>query len=267
MSEFVTKLTELYSIDIIELLLKNDIIIYGSFVKEYFIMDKDFEDIINEPEMMITCMGKLKYMELIERDFFHISENCERIDIKYSKKYTILTCKHDEKNYKIQITYVSDGIIPNRSDFNILNFNILTEHDLLYISRSGLGLLEIPEKWRHCPNPFKEIINNILDYKFTILEEEFDTNTIDTLLNLMNSGYTSLNRKIKIRRGTNYLEDECSICKEPYLKGETIYKLPCHHMFHSECWMKKIKLQNFANESSNTKCPLCRKVYPIHQVI
>ena len=141
MSEFVTKLTELYNINIIELLLKNDIIIYGSFVKEYFIMDRDFGDIITDTEM-ITCMGKLKYIELIERDFFHVSENCERIDVKYSKKYTILTCKYNDITYKIKIIYVSDGIA-HRSDFCILNFNILTEHDLFYISRNGFGLLEI----------------------------------------------------------------------------------------------------------------------------
>ena len=266
MSEFVTKLTELYNIDIIELLLKNDIIIYGSFVKEYFILDRDFGDVIGDQEM-ITCMGKLKYMDIIERDFFHISEECEHVDIKYSKKSTILTCKHEDKSYKIQITYVSDGIIPNRSDFNILNFNTLTEHDLFYISRNGFGLLEIPKKWKHCPNPLKEIINNIIEYKFTIIEDEFEKESLERLLKFIDSGYSNLNRKIKIRKGSSYLEDECSICKEAYLSGETLYKLPCHHMFHSKCWIKKIKLQNLINEPSHTNCPLCRRKYPITQVI
>ena len=51
-------------------------------------------------------------------------------------------------------------------------------------------------------------------------------------------------------------EDECSICQEKMLEGNTILKLTCRHAYHAECvqiWL----------ERHNT-CPLCRNEMPRH---
>ena len=51
-------------------------------------------------------------------------------------------------------------------------------------------------------------------------------------------------------------EDECSICQEKMLEGNTVLKLTCRHAYHAECvqiWL----------ERHNT-CPLCRNEMPRH---
>ena len=51
-------------------------------------------------------------------------------------------------------------------------------------------------------------------------------------------------------------EEECSICQEKMLTGDTVLKLTCRHAYHAECvqiWL----------ERHNT-CPLCRNEMPRH---
>lgn len=48
-----------------------------------------------------------------------------------------------------------------------------------------------------------------------------------------------------------YGAKECNVCIESYKEGDTLTKLPCQHLFHTECiehWL--------CNE--NVKCPVCR---------
>ena len=52
--------------------------------------------------------------------------------------------------------------------------------------------------------------------------------------------------------------DECSICLEKMFAvkfkhcvfGVKVYKLPCGHLFHKECF----------NKIKNNKCPLCNRI-------
>lgn len=47
--------------------------------------------------------------------------------------------------------------------------------------------------------------------------------------------------------------DECPICLEP-LQNNSLSKLKCNHMFHTECYTKYI-----VNQDSNfLVCPMCR---------
>lgn len=52
-------------------------------------------------------------------------------------------------------------------------------------------------------------------------------------------------------RGFSFLQDECSICLDPYKEDDNVVKLPCNHEFHAEC------IETWLMENLN--CPICRR--------
>ena len=55
--------------------------------------------------------------------------------------------------------------------------------------------------------------------------------------------------KIKYKQNIN-LEERCPICIENFKNRQTIYNLPCSHIFHVRCLNKELK--------NRQKCPMCR---------
>jgi hypothetical protein len=47
---------------------------------------------------------------------------------------------------------------------------------------------------------------------------------------------------------------ECSICQENFESGESVLKLMCRHVYHTDCVINWLKTKN--------NCPLCRKALP-----
>ena len=56
--------------------------------------------------------------------------------------------------------------------------------------------------------------------------------------------------KIKYKQNQN-MEERCPICIEDFKKRQTVYNLPCSHIFHVRCLNKELK--------NRQKCPMCRK--------
>lgn len=48
----------------------------------------------------------------------------------------------------------------------------------------------------------------------------------------------------------NYLNQECSVCKENYKIGDKVHIMPCEHNFHQDCLLPWLKEHN--------SCPVCR---------
>jgi hypothetical protein len=51
-------------------------------------------------------------------------------------------------------------------------------------------------------------------------------------------------------------EEECSICQEIMMEGNTVLKLSCRHAYHTQCVETWLERQN--------TCPMCRNEMPVH---
>lgn len=105
-------------------------------------------------------------------------------------------------------------------------------------------------------NNFKvKIMINGVDKRLVVRRKKSNihdnVNTTDDILDdlgLEKVSYKELVQKYqKIKETT---EDECSICKANYKKGEYKRKLNCNHEFHKKCIDKWLK--------NRLDCPLCR---------
>ncbi|KAL4494113.1 hypothetical protein ABPG72_016069 [Tetrahymena utriculariae] len=47
---------------------------------------------------------------------------------------------------------------------------------------------------------------------------------------------------------------ECSVCKEEFIEGEQVVKMPCNHIYHNSCLVAWLKMHN--------SCPTCRYELP-----
>ncbi|XP_031388581.1 probable E3 ubiquitin-protein ligase RHY1A isoform X2 [Punica granatum] len=49
-------------------------------------------------------------------------------------------------------------------------------------------------------------------------------------------------------------QEECAVCLERFMSGETLMNLPCNHKFHSGCLVPWLE--------TNSRCPCCRTTVP-----
>jgi E3 ubiquitin-protein ligase RNF13 len=72
------------------------------------------------------------------------------------------------------------------------------------------------------------------------LDEQIQRKTLDK--NILNTLPT-------ITVNETYLNEQCTICIEPYILGQQLKLLPCKHIFHSNC------IETYLKEFS-IQCPL-----------
>ena len=88
---------------------------------------------------------------------------------------------------------------------------------------------------------FNQSVNNISTKNKKVPDEE-----LNKLMSKLKS--------IKLTYDEVKENKSCSICLDDYKVGDTVYLLPCYHIFHKECLYDAFK--------SKLKCPYCRKEKP-----
>ena len=173
------------------------------------------------------------------------------------------------------------GILNNNILFNEMNEmddNNLLNESINYSSTSVNNLFSLFRNNNNInmninmENNIEDLFNDLLNESFGNLLEETLNNTFDDIIvNLIDSinnhedsesdlYYDDLEDvKITLSEADfNKLENSnssgdcnCSICLESFSVKEILKKLPCMHIFHTEC------IQIWLTEQSN-KCPICR---------
>ena len=258
------KLNNLYKNDIINKLLKNDVVIYGKFIRNILIegiLLKDF--LSNSPDNIITCYALSAYKNIITRDLdkytIGILDN-EPITSSILSHLIIYIINYKETFFFIHIIYIKSYSF-NYLDTYLSKLNIILDIDCLYIDRKHIGLL--PDIYENSPIPISKIINNIKNKHFKIIGK-IDKLTYDYIYSLKNKSWINVDNRLKFYNDfsqsekLNIIKEKCGVCYEKF--NIFIYKLPCRHYFHIECLNKYIS-NNL--DQDFILCPYCTRSYSL----
>ena len=144
-----------------EKLLKNDVGIYGKFIRNILTENKSLKDMQNST---INAYAKLIYKDIIERDLFgYIRKRTEIMSPVESSSSIIVIYEIDIKNIKfnLEIIYVR-AIIEFKPIYFEAELQCIIDIDSLVITREGLTCIDLFGN----PYIFSSILNNIKEKKF-----------------------------------------------------------------------------------------------------
>tara|TARA_B100000674_G_C37735842_1_gene866486 strand:+ start:72 stop:911 length:840 start_codon:yes stop_codon:yes gene_type:complete len=268
---------------LISILLKNNCIIYGAYVREVLIQNnKDFYKNYN----LRAYTSKYERTHL-ERDLYDFNME-KNMDLEISSQRFNLV-KYLLKNYKyLENDNDSDDNTEddeNDDSNNIINLNIIymnrnpllnnlvrppiiLDIDIIQLSRNGLSIDSVPNLYHYSPSPFLYILDNIKNKRFNLITtyQIYDISDFKYCRKLENKGWKNNDAKYKLILNKDY-DDDCSICRTPLINKRCV-KLNCNHYYHVECWDKHIEHQMKENVIlTNIFCPLCRKEYSLKNII
>jgi hypothetical protein len=263
-SSIAEDLLDIYSDPICSSLLKNDCILFGDFVINFFAKRKlNFAKII----YAYACIS-LKH--IIERDLYgKLYTKSSTIESSFGYSECRYKCIYKQNLYNVVILYVNyikkiDGsIIKTHSLFNI---------DTLSISRREIKILTWFDEHNNIydedvPVPFHNIMDDIHKCKFSIIYKIDTVNKLNRVLTFIKHGWMNKSSTLLYDKAKVYTDLLCEICHETVTKPDIVVSLKCTHFFHSDCWYENIK-QHITNTSTDLiNCPTCRKSYYIHEVI
>ena len=258
-------LVKLYDNLLIYNILKNDGIVYGETI-----LNNIFNDYLHSDKVdTIRAIVPITYKNIMERDIFQWIITSVELTNKYSTKKKIkYECNYDSNFYNIEIVYVAQ----NFNSKDVLSspnlFGLHFDFDLISLSRERISFLFYQNNDR-IPIPFLNIMNNILEQKYKILDNVIPTiEVISRIKYLTEIGWINTKSLIEIKDFVNVPElsddDKCSICLD-WMNQEKLVELPCLHYFHYGCWKSHIdkKIEKVEN---TINCPLCRMEYTLWSV-
>lgn len=235
----------IYDIQCISVLLKNNVKIYGSFLSDIIFNRNSIYRYFDNGGIVQGWCLKI-YKDIIERDLFPQLVDKTIINKKVYSSSVLYTLDIGGVHVKIKILYVDDYFEHMSLDTVIEECEIYLDSGLLQLDRGGLGLLYIPDIYKSCPNPFYKICRQNECKKFTIIEGSSALKNIELkeLYKLISNGWTYKSdiKKISIENR----DIKCSFC------GNNInnegYELPCKHIYHRDCWRDSCDMNSKLDE-------------------
>jgi len=271
---------KLYKNVIIYKLLKNDVTLYGSFIRMVLFEKQTFKEALQKINI-IYGYSKLIYKNIIERDLNKYIINTDKlssgnIDMYDSVVYLI---KYFDITFSLEISYLKSSLSSTLSYYlsdYIPELSVILDIDCISIDRLSINFLKLNNLYKNDPCPLFKIIHNIKGHRFKILPKiKFNEGTIKYIDNLKYLGWTNTDNKliyfdtIHSDQITEILSDTCGICNEQHDKHSI--GLPCFHFFHHACFTGFIN--NYLQEvhyNLSVKvltCPYCTKELNIRNII
>ena len=237
-----------------EKLLKNDVGIYGKFIRNILTENKSLKDMQNST---INAYAKLIYKDIIERDLFsYIRKRTEIMSPVQSASSIIVIYEIDIKNIKfnLEIIYVR-AIIEFKPIYFEAELQCIIDIDSLVITREGLTCIDLFGN----PYIFSSILNNIKEKKFRFKNGiiRLSENDVKYINLLIKDGYKNTDSKIEELKENKI---KCSICYDENDKSKLV-KLKCGHVYHKSCIKESIDLFFKDPNKIYFKCPYCSEKY------
>ena len=245
--------------EFIQLLLKNDVVIYGKFIRDIIIDNKSLEDYSKDYFNVINCYSKYVYMDIIERDIYKYLTGKVSIEQAGIKHNNIITYEITVEGNK----FILDMIyIRSLNGYSVQSFendlNCSIDIDSLCLKRTGLNCLDI---FGNLPFPFITVINNIKNKNFTFKSRDIILNSGDQIYikSLLKEGYKNNNSRLYDVVESDKLS--CSICYDDSDSSKKYTKLSCGHIYHTECIKEGISTYFSEQTAEYYKCPYCSQKY------
>jgi len=263
-SSISKEFNSIYTNKICSVLLKNDCVLFGDFVIEFFSNNTlDFTK-------TIYAYGELTLRHIIERDLYG------KIYTKKVNEYPIYGCTeykyrcvHDNRVYEIIIYYLN---YVQKIDCSFIKDNMILNIDTLTISRKEIKAVSYINEYgelhdQDVPLPLGNLIEDIAKKKFYINTTIKQIDHYNRIILFINTGWSNATSSLLKEKQSTYIGKMCEICHDKIAKGEKIVILKCKHFFHRECWYETLKQNILNNKTEVINCPTCRKSYYIHEVI
>lgn len=258
-------LDSIYSNFICSSLLKNDCILFGDFVIEFFSKNK-----LNLAKT-ICAYVHVSLKNIIERDLYgkiYTKTSQNHPTFGYTKyRYK---CIHENQIYDVVIYYLN---YVQKIDAGFVKENMIFNIDTLIVSRSEIKALnwlnqESEEHNLEVPLPFGQLVEDISNKTFYINSKIKYFSQLERILSFLNNGWTNASTQlIKQVQSQPHLGKLCEICHEKIGQNENTITMKCKHFFHKECWIESIKHHITNNSGDIINCPTCRKTYYLHEVL
>jgi hypothetical protein len=266
---FSINLNNLYKLEFVKKILKNDGVIYGPFIRRMLLENESFENFAKSKYPIISCYAKYLFLEIFERDLHKYIVNKSflsplSLDNVLNKNVLIsYDLEIDETAIILNVLYIRATV-----GYDIVHFekelDCVLDIDALSINRTGVFCLDLIG---NLPTPLLSICNSINKKKFVFLKR---INTLSTKFmlkyceNLVKNGYENLDSVLtKIDYDENNKEKfNCSICYENENNSEKKFtQLYCGHIYHEDCLKEAIQVFFDDKKKNLFKCPYCSKKY------